>query len=366
MQESHFEQNTDKSFSGNFVTMDNNLLLFNIVGIIPETEIAKTYELELNNSKPLKFIPGQFLTFIINLGKQEVRRSYSITSIPGEALKITVQKVDNGLISRHILNSWRVGDNLVSLPPMGRFTLHRQAHGKRDIFCFAAGSGIIPVLPQIRTLLVKEPQSLIHLVYSNTNERKTLFLAQIEELKQNHDHLEVTFLFSEPAFRIKERGRLSNLYTQDLVNLQLRYNRSEAVFLICGPFTYMRMLGITLVSMHFRKENILRENFIPEIMRSGYISQPKFPEMEMNIEVNGQDNRLLVESGQDILTAALQKGLILPYSCRGGVCGSCAAICKSGKVYMSINEVLTDDDIKSGWVLTCTGYPAEEGTTITF
>lgn len=346
--------------------MNNNLLLFNIVGIKQETEIAKSYELELNTGKPLDFIAGQFLTFIIKLGEQEVRRSYSITSLPGESLKVTVQKVDNGLISRHILNSWKVGDTLVSLPPMGRFTLRPQALVKRDIFCFAAGSGIIPVLPQIRKLLVEEPQSLIHLVYSNTNEKKTLFLFEIEELKKDHEHLEVTFLFSEPAFRIKERGRLSNLYTEDLVNLQLRYNRSDVVFLICGPFTYMRMLDITLLAMHFRKENLLKENFIPEIMRSGYVSEPKFPEMEMTIEANGKENRLLVASGQDILTAALQKGINLPYSCRGGVCGSCAAICKKGKVFMSINEVLTNDDIKAGWVLTCTGYPAEEETAILF
>ncbi|HUH32328.1 MAG TPA: 2Fe-2S iron-sulfur cluster-binding protein [Daejeonella sp.] len=346
--------------------MDNNLLLFTIAGIKQETGIAKSFELELDNGKALEFIPGQFLTFIVNLGQQEVRRSYSITSLPGEALTVTVQKVDNGLISRHILSNWKVGDTLVSLPPMGRFTLRPQRLVRRDIFCFAAGSGIIPVLPQIRNLLAEEPQSLIHLIYSNTNEKKTLFLTEIEELKKEQGQLEVTFLFSEPAYRIKERGRLSNLYTQDLVNLQLRYDRSDAVFLVCGPFTYMRMLGIALPSMHFRKENILRENFIPEIMRSGYVSQPRFPDTGISIVINGREHRVSVNSGQDILTAALQQGLNLPYSCRGGVCGSCAAICKRGKVFMSINEVLTDEDIKAGWVLTCTGYPAEESTAIAF
>ena len=66
------------------------------------------------------------------------------------------------------------------------------------------------------------------------------------------------------------------------------------------------------------------------------------------------------------LSTALSKGLKLPYSCRGGVCGTCAAICKTGKVHMSINEVLTDEDIRKGWVLTCTGYPADEGTAISF
>jgi ring-1,2-phenylacetyl-CoA epoxidase subunit PaaE len=346
--------------------MNENLLLFRIVGIKQETEIARTYHLEQTNKQPLQFIPGQFLTFIIKLGDQEVRRSYSITSIPGEALRITVQKVDNGLISRHILNFWKVGDTLLSLPPMGRFTLQPQHAITRDIFFFAAGSGIVPVIPQIRRLLMEEPKSLIHLIYSNSNEKRTLFLEEIENLEKDHKQLQVIFLFSNPTVRFKERGRLSNLLTQDLVDQELRYNRSDAVFLICGPFTYMRMLGITLLSMHFKKENVRRENFLPEIMRSGYVSHPEFPERHVAIAMNGKEHQVVVKSGEDILTAALNHGLPLPYSCRGGVCGTCAGICKKGKVHMTINEVLTDEDIKAGWVLTCTGYPAEEGTSISF
>ena len=346
--------------------MDENLLTFRVTAIKQETPLAKSYILEEVSGRTISFIPGQFLTFIIRLGEQEVRRSYSISSLPGEPLTVTVQKVDNGLISRHILSSWREGDRLVSLPPMGRFTLEPQSARARDIFCFAAGSGIVPLLPQVRRLLKQEPQSIIHLIYSNTNEKKTLFLDEIEALEKIQPQLKVTFLFSNPAYRIQERGRLSNLYTQDLVKLLLRFEKEDAVFLICGPFTYMRMLTITLIVMHFAKENIRKENFLPEIMRAGYVSQPEFPDRDVRIEIQGKKHLLHVKSGQDILTAALSNNLTLPYSCRGGVCGTCAAICKTGKVHMSINEVLTDEDIRKGWVLTCTGYPAEEGTAISF
>ena len=346
--------------------MDENLLTFRITAIKQETRIAKSYILEEVSGRPVNYVPGQFLTFVIKLDQQEVRRSYSITSLPGEPLMVTVQKVDNGLISRHILTHWKAGDILLSLPPMGRFTLAPQREKPRDIFCFAAGSGIVPVLPQVRRLLMEEPQSIVHLIYSNTDEKKTLFLEDIEAIAQTYPQLRVTFLFSNPAFRLKERGRLSNLYTQDLVNLYLRYKKEDAVFLICGPFTYMRMLGITLVVMHFPRESIRRENFLPEVMRSGYVSQPGFPDRDVSIEIHGRKHVVTVKSGEDILTAALDDGLALPYSCRGGVCGTCAAICKAGKVHMSINEVLTDEDIRKGWILTCTGYPAEEGTAIAF
>jgi ring-1,2-phenylacetyl-CoA epoxidase subunit PaaE len=346
--------------------MNEASLTFRIVGIKQETEIAKTYQLEQENKLPLNFIPGQFLTFLVTIRGQQVRRSYSITSLPGEPLRVTIQKVDNGLISRYILNSWKVDDIVQSLPPMGKFTMQPKSDVRRDIFCFAAGSGIVPILPQIRSLLTGETQSTIHLVYSNHNEVRTLFLAEIEALRLDYQKLEVTFLFSDPQTRRKERGRLSNLHTQDLVNSQLRYAREMAVFMICGPFAYMRMLNITLISMHFRKEAIRRENYIPEIMRSGTIIPPNFPDRTLLLEINGKKTKLPVKKGQDILTAALQQGIPLPYSCRGGVCGSCAAHCKKGKVQMSINEVLTDQDLKAGWVLTCTGYPAEDDIVISF
>lgn len=45
------------------------------------------------------------------------------------------------------------------------------------------------------------------------------------------------------------------------------------------------------------------------------------------------------------------------YSCGAGSCGSCIAICIKGKMWMRYNEVLMDDEIAEGGLLTCTGYP---------
>lgn len=346
--------------------MEEKLLTFRISHIKQETPTARSYELEPLEGNIPDFLPGQFLTFLIRTEKQEVRRSYSIVSLPGEPLKVTVQKVDNGLISRFILKEWKENETVISLAPAGRFNIPAQKDKKRDIFCFAAGSGITPILPQIRSLLVQEPQSIVHLIYSNTNENSILFLHEIEELNHQFPKLNLIYLFSDPLIRLKERGRLSNLLTQDLVNKHLQYQKSDAIFLICGPFTYMRMLDITLISMHFSKDQLHKENFIPQLMLSGYVSHPQYPDRNIQIQINEKNYPLKVKSGQDILTAALQNGLSLPYSCRGGVCGTCAAICKRGKIHMSINEVLTDDDLKNGWILTCTGYPVEENAIIYF
>jgi ring-1,2-phenylacetyl-CoA epoxidase subunit PaaE len=48
---------------------------------------------------------------------------------------------------------------------------------------------------------------------------------------------------------------------------------------------------------------------------------------------------------------------MLPYSCEVGKCGSCAARCTQGQIWMMYNEVLLNDEIRKGLVLTCSGFP---------
>lgn len=342
------------------------LLYFRIASVKQETPAAKTYQLDLLHSQTINYKPGQFLTFIIKTEKQEIRRSYSILTLPGEPIKITVKKVDNGFISRYILQHWKTGEIITSLPPAGRFSFDPVPDKKRDIFCFAAGSGIVPVLPQIRMLLQKESQSIIHLIYSNHNESDALFLEEIEALAKNSPHLNLINLFSEPTYRKKEQGRLSNVNTEALIKRFQQFKKEDTVFLLCGPFTYMRMLNFTIRLMHFKKENIRKENYLPEVMNSERMMHKLFPETVVAIKVFGKEAMVTVPSGENILDAALKSGLNLPYSCKGGVCGNCAAKCISGKIHMSINEVLTDADLSEGWVLTCTGYPETINTAIDF
>jgi ring-1,2-phenylacetyl-CoA epoxidase subunit PaaE len=67
-----------------------------------------------------------------------------------------------------------------------------------------------------------------------------------------------------------------------------------------------------------------------------------------------------------ILQAARKKGIPVPYSCNGGRCATCAAKCRTGRVIMSINDVLTERDLAQGWVLTCTAYPEDDEVVIEF
>lgn len=333
-----------------------------VKAIRPELPDARSFVLEPTDGYPLRYRAGQFLTLLLPLKGTEVRRSYSLSSAPDldPDPVLTVKRVPNGAVSRYLLDHLRVGDEVRALDPAGRFTLEPADAPARDLVFFAAGSGITPVFSLLKTALHTEPTAHCTLIYSNRSPRSTLFLSELTQLaEQFSDRFTLQHWWSQPPGGLPRR--LHNTAVERLVEEVLRYPRAHAEWYLCGPEDYMRLIRIVLIFLGIAPERIHREVFVVEsIAAPAPRRDPNAPPRSVQIRYRGQVHDVLVRANEYILTAALRAGLALPYSCRGGRCSTCVARCTSGRVEMTINDVLTDRDQREGLILTCTGIPATD------
>lgn len=117
-----------------------------------------------------------------------------------------------------------------------------------------------------------------------------------------------------------------------------------------------------LEAMQVPVDHINMEWFAPEPSNEPIIF-PQEPQ-EVLLHFYEQSNLLDVEVGQNILAAALEDKIPLPYSCKAGTCGKCTARLTSGKVKMMGNYALRQNDVDAGLILLCQSYPLDDKVTV--
>ncbi|WP_017730883.1 ferredoxin--NADP reductase [Nafulsella turpanensis] len=322
-----------------------------------EVNGVKTFSFEGEEARKISYQAGQYLTFVLPTNAGEIRRSYSLTSSPatGEPLSVAVKRIENGVFSRYLAEEAKVGDELLTTGAAGFFTFPGDFAGYKQLFFFAAGSGITPIYSLTKTALLTHPEKKVVLVYSNRTEESTLFLKELQALEKKFpDQLSIEFLYSTSPDLY--RARLHKDLLKTLVKAHSVAPMERSLFYLCGPENYMVMCGYGLYQLGVPDSNIRKETFTTAKVLPK-LSPPDKEPHEVRLKLLGEEYHFIVQFPETIHRAAKKKGIILPYSCEVGRCGNCVARCKQGEVWMSYNEVLSEHELEAGLVLTCVGYP---------
>ena len=128
------------------------------------------FEIPENLKYEFSFKQGQYINVRFVFGAEDLRRSYSIINAPSEEnqeLEILVKHLDQGKVSTYLNYELKAGDLVEVMAPSGHFHTHYHVSNEKTYIGLAAGSGISPVLSNIKEALLQEPKSKSYLFFSN-------------------------------------------------------------------------------------------------------------------------------------------------------------------------------------------------------
>jgi ferredoxin-NADP reductase len=332
-----------------------------IQSLAHETRDALAITLADPSGAPVLFTPGQFLTLHLTIDGRALRRAYSIASTPsdGGAVTIVVKQIDNGLVSRHLHRTLRVGDTLETTGPSGSFVVPA-ATAPRHLVLFAGGSGITPIFSILRTALEAEPGARATLVLGNRRVSDVIFHARLDALAATHGaRLRIVHVLEEPAPHAHRIGRPDAATITALVGelaLRERLPGEDApLFFVCGPTAMMASVRSALREAGIDDARIREERFLSPADPAARASDLPTTPQPVTVRRRGALRTFVQQPGETILEAAHRTGTELPSSCTMGGCGACRCRAVSGEVHVDEPSCLTDAERAEGYVLTCVG-----------
>jgi ring-1,2-phenylacetyl-CoA epoxidase subunit PaaE len=231
---------------------------------------------------------------------------------------------------------------------------HLQAH---HTVCFAAGSGITPILSLIATGLASNDHCRYTLVYGNQRMQSVMFNESLQDLKDRYpQRLSLMHVLSRQEQDIPLlQGRIDEDKVSHLLSSLLPVAHIDEVF-VCGPAAMMQATVQGLLRAGVSEDLIHSEHFgqasTPSASAS-VVQTTQTSDIDLHIICNGKRHSVPMSADDNPLSAGLQLGLDLPYSCRNGVCCTCRAKVMEGQVHMEKNFTLTNEEIAQGFVLSC-------------
>jgi ferredoxin-NADP reductase len=322
--------------------------------IDPQTADAKTLRFVLPPAWHLRARPGQFLTFEWLIDGKTVVRSYSICSSPVQTgyIEITPKRVDNGCTSTFLNDRAKVGLTVKARGPYGQFYFDQSKHGR--IVLIAGGSGITPMMAMLRYIDDLCIPAAATLIYCVRTEQDVFFKDELAALGGRLSEFRNVLVLSRPGSDWKGwKGHLRReIFEREVEKV------SESTIFLCGPPAFMELARTLLKDMGIESSRILQESF------GGAVAGEKCSSDTGPLEIRFSRSAVAYKISPDdtLLESSEKNGVLIPYGCRQGVCGTCATRLLSGRVRMKTEEALNAEQRSQGVILPCVSRPLSDVT----
>ncbi|MBU9762834.1 ferredoxin--NADP reductase [Mycobacterium sp. TNTM28] len=343
-------------------------VLVTVADVIDESPDARSlvFSIPEERREQFSYRPGQFLTLRVPSELTgSVARCYSLASSPhtDAAPKVTVKRTADGYGSNWLCDNVNVGDTIEVLPPSGLFT---PASLDADFLLWAAGSGITPVMSILKSVLVAGTGRVV-LCYANRDERSVIFAAELRDLAARYAGRLTVLHWLESIRGLPTRAQLSG-FTQTVFAGSAGFES-----FVCGPAPFMAVIKETLA-----EAGVPRERTHLEVFQS--LSGDPFAEdttrvatdsddgdsATVQVDLDGASHRLRWPRQATLVDVLIGAGVDVPYSCKEGQCGSCAATVVCGEVDMAACDILEPEDLADGVILGCQARPVSDDIHIEF
>ncbi|WAC71069.1 NO-inducible flavohemoprotein [Roseateles sp. SL47] len=225
---------------------------------VRESDIITSFYFEAADGGPLMdFQPGQYLTLVLSIDGQEVRRNYSLSDAPGRGwYRISVKREPQGRVSSWLHDRLLVGALVQALPPCGDFVL--QASSARPLVLVTGGVGITPAMSMLESVAASgRPVRFIHAaLHSGVH----AFRDRVDALAQAHPNVQVTYLYDQPRPECPSHrvGRVST----DVLAEVLPQDRDVDLYFL-GPKPFMRQVFASAKALEIPPAQVRYEFFGP-------------------------------------------------------------------------------------------------------
>lgn len=236
-------------------------------------------------------------------------------------------------------------------PPSGKFVLDVQK--PLPAVLISNGVGVTPLVSMVKAASQLNPNRTIWFIHGARDGRFHAFREEVLALASKNSNLHFHFAYSRPGQNDAGKYQSTGYVDIDLVRSLVK---EEAEYFLCGSPPFLESLRAGLKASGIPENQVFFESFLKgdKANKSRATEGASGNEgAEIIFNQSGKTAAWKSDAGT-LLDFAEANGLKPPYSCRQGICGTCACTLLEGEV-----EYLEEPtaEVEDGSVLICISVP---------